>query len=271
MNEPVLVATDFSARNDRAVDRALMLGKQLGREVVLAHILDGKANDPVDTDRLDSQMRACLPPGDSTVTFAYGRGQIGEALAATADEVGAAMLVVGVARYNAIGDYILGTAVDHVLRRCSQPVLVVKRRPNAPYCAIGVATDFSGVSRTALIAAANLFPDLPIHLINAYRVPFEGWQKAEHVKDQVHAAEARVFDEFMESVPAAIAARVARHMSYGGLHKAIAKVVEEQGVDLLVLGSHGESGFRHATLGSQASELLRTSSVDTMVVSPAIR
>ena len=51
----------------------------------------------------------------------------------------------------------------------------------------------------------------------------------------------------------------------------MAWLVEEQGVDLLVLGSHGESGFRHATLGSQASELLRTSSVDTMVVSPAIR
>lgn len=267
MNEPILVATDFGARNDRAVDRALQLGKQLGRPVVVAHVLAGATRE-LDHSHLDSLMRGVLPDPDATVEFAYRTGKIGDALAGLAMEKQAAMIVLGVARFNSLGDYVLGTAVDHVLRHCAQPVLVVKQRPHRPYRLIGVATDFSGISLDALVRAAALFPDSELHLIHAYRVPFEGWQKAEHVKDQVYEAEAKVMDEFVQNIPAEVAARVTSHMSYGGLHKAITKVISEKGLDLLVLGSHGESGFRHATLGSQASELLRTSIIDTMVISP---
>lgn len=267
MNEPILVATDFGARNDRAVDRALQLGKQLGRPVVLGHVIAG-ANKDVEQDVLDTMMRTCLPDPAAQADFAYCTGKIGDALSGLADEKHAAMIVLGVARFNSIGDHVLGTAVDLVLRHCSQPVLVVKRRPHAPYRKIGVATDFSDISLDALVRAAALFPEGELHLIHAYRVPFAGWQKAEHVKDQVYEAEAKVMAEFMEKVPADVAARVSTHMSYGGLHKAITQVITDQGIDLLVLGSHGESGFRHVTLGSQATELLRTSTIDTMVISP---
>lgn len=268
MPSPILVATDFSARNDRAVDRAFLLGEQLGSEVILAHVVNVEADAAIDEAALDRQMTACLPSAQSASRFLYPRGKIGAALASAADEAQAQLIVLGVARHNALGDYFLGTAVDHVLRHCRQPVLVVKRRGRGPYRRIGVATDFSDTSLSALVRAAELFPDVPLHLIHAYRVPFEGWQKSEPVRDQVRDAEAAVFDEYMSKVPADVARRVTKHMPYGGLQKAITSVVETEQLDLLVLGSHGESGFRHAALGSQANALLLTSTLDTMVISP---
>ena len=268
MPSPILVATDFSARCDRAVDRALLLGEQLGSEVSLAHVVNVAADAEIDEAALDRQMAECLPTAATASRFVYPRGKIGAALATAADEAEAGIVVMGVARHNALGDYFLGTAADHVLRHCRQPVLVVKRRPRGPYRNIGVATDFSEPSLNALLRAAELFPDAPLHLIHAFRVPFEGWQKAEPVRDKVRDAEAAVFDEYMSKVPADVARRVTKHMPYGGLHKAITSVVEAEQLDLLVLGSHGESGFRHAALGSQANALLLTSTLDTMVISP---
>ncbi|MFC3099672.1 universal stress protein [Altererythrobacter lauratis] len=268
MNEPILVATDFGARNDRAVDRALHLGRQLGRPVVLGHVIAGAAKE-VEGHALHAMMRGCLPDPDAPVDFACSYGKVGEALARLAQERRAAVIVMGVARFHSIGDYVLGTAVDHVLRHGDAPVLVVKQRPHSPYRKIGVASDFSDISHDALLRAAALFPDAELHLIHAYRVPFAGWQKAEQVKDQVYEAEVKVLDAFLEKVPASVAARLTTHMAYGALPKAIGQVIAEKGIDLLVLGSHGESGFRHATLGSQAIELLRTSAIDTMVIKPA--
>lgn len=268
MPYPILAATDFSARADRAIDRALLLGEQLGREVILAHVVDAGPDAVINQAALDRQMADCLQSKAAIARFIYPRGKIGAALASAAEAEQADLIVIAVARHNAIGDYILGTAVDHVLRHCRQPVLVVKRRAHAPYRSIGIATDFSEPSLSALVQAAELFPDLPLHLIHAYRVPFEGWQKAEPVRDQIRDASAAVFTEFMARVPADIAARVIKHLAYGDPHTAINTVVEAEQLDLLVLGSHGESGFRHAMLGSQANALLATSTLDTMVISP---
>ncbi|MFC3096285.1 universal stress protein [Alteraurantiacibacter palmitatis] len=269
MSEPILVATDFGARNDRAVDRALQLGHQLGRPVVLGHVIAGQAKE-VEGQALHAMVRGCLPDPDAAVDFAFCHGsKVGVALAALAQDRRAAMIVMGVARFHSIGDYVLGTAVDHVLRNGDAPVLVVKQRPHSPYRKIGVASDFSDISRDALLRAAALFPEAELHLIHAYRVPFAGWQKAEQVKDQVYEAEAKVLDAFLANLPMPVTARLTTHMAYGALPKAIGQVIAEKGIDLLVLGSHGESGFRHATLGSQAIELLRTSAIDTMVIRPA--
>src|SRR3546814_13711138 len=55
------------------------------------------------------------------------RGSAPKMLATIAAERASALIVPGVARYNSIGDYFLGTAVDHIIRTAAQPVLVVRR------------------------------------------------------------------------------------------------------------------------------------------------
>src|SRR3546814_4410211 len=78
------------------------------------------------------------------------------------------LIVTGVARYNSIGDYLLGTVVDHIVRRAQAPVLVGRRRPAHPYRRIVVATDLSDCSRAALLSAARLFPGADFTLVHAF-------------------------------------------------------------------------------------------------------
>lgn len=56
------------------------------------------------------------------------------------------------------------------------------------------------------------------------------------------------------------------HVIHGSAHQAVKQVMLDAGANLVVIGSHGESGFRHATIGSMAIALLETTRVDTLMV-----
>ncbi len=47
----------------------------------------------------------------------------------------------------------------------------------------------------------------------------------------------------------------------------ILKFAEEEGVDIIVIGIHGETGVRHAILGSVAERIIRQSSVPVFIIS----
>ncbi|MDF1819632.1 MAG: universal stress protein [Immundisolibacteraceae bacterium] len=49
---------------------------------------------------------------------------------------------------------------------------------------------------------------------------------------------------------------------------AIVRTVEEQDFDLVVMGTHGHSGFRHLLLGSRAERVVRGASCPVLTVGP---
>lgn len=270
MNRPIIAATDFSARADRAVDRAIMLGKELGRDVVLLHAIEFAPGRTMDTTALDERMRAVLPETDVPIEFAYPEGSVPAAIAGYAEDNDAAMIVLGVARYNSVGDFFLGTAVDRVIRGTSKPVVVVKNRPHHAYRKVLVASDFSKPSREAIGWAAATFPEAELHLVHAYSVPFEAWNKAEYVAEEIEAEAAKRLAELAEDLPEAIGSQAHTHVVRGNLCSAVNQITDDEGIDLAVVGSQGESGFRHATIGSQASALLENARADTVLIGPRV-
>ena len=266
MGGKIVVGTDFRAEADRSIDRALKLAEEWNAEVVLVHALDPADVDPPSKGELDRRMRAVLPDGDFKVSFRYPVERVDCAIASIAKEEDAHLIVLGVARFNSMKDFMLGTAVDYVIRHSTVPVLVVKNRPTRPYDGIACATDFYPPSRKALEKAAELFPKADFQLIHAYHVPFEGWQKAGYVRKEVEKAERKAFDEFLQEIDPETRKRVTTHLVYGSPGSALRKDIRESEAELLVLGTHGESALRHATIGSTANELLRSLPVDTLVV-----
>lgn len=271
MHGPIVAATDFSARADRAVDRALMLGRELGRDVDLLHALEYAPGQKVDKRALDKKMCEILPPGTGeSIRFAYPEGSVPSAIARYAEDYDASLLVLGVARYNSIGDYFLGTAVDRIIRGTSKPVIVVKNRPHHPYSKIVVATDFSDASKKAIRWALETFPDAPIHVVHAFHVPFQAWNQAPYVAAEIEQEAKSRMADLVQELPDAATQRITTHVFQGNLTSVINSVTEEQGGDLVVVGSQGETGFRHATIGSQANAVLEHSIVDTALIGPRV-
>ncbi|MBU3991457.1 MAG: universal stress protein [Alphaproteobacteria bacterium] len=266
--KPVLVATDLSARSDRAVDRATYLAEKWGVRLIVLHALEPGSQLEAEPDRAAQAIRAVLLNPEADVDVIPAIGPAPAMIVDAAASAGCGLIVTGVARFNDIGDYFIGTAVDHVVRHANAPVLVVKQRPHGPYTSILVATDYSQCSRQALIKAARLFPDAAIHLVHAYHVPFESRLKSADVREYVTQEAQAELDAFVQDpiIPADVRARITARLGYGELQAVVANTADEVGSNLIVLGTHGLSGFVQTMIGSWAEALLQYLRHDTLMV-----
>ena len=266
--KPVLVATDLSARSDRAVDRAALLARQWGVRLLVFHALEAGSQLEDEPELAERAIRAVLPNPMDDVAIVPAIGPAPVMIAQTAEQADCGLIVTGVARLNHVGDYLTGTAVDHVVRHATVPVLVVKQRPHRSYASILVATDFSDCSRLALLTVAQLFPDAALHLVHAYHVPYDAWTPSEAVRQEVMRETQEELDAFAQdpAIPDTVQARITPHLGYGELLSVVRKTAEDVAADLVAVGTHGRSGFVHAIIGSMAEEILRSVSADTLMV-----
>jgi len=262
----VLVATDLTARSDRPLDRAALLADQIGAGVTVAHVIEGPGFDREQDAEVLRAIRASLPPALAKAAVVSDHGAAPTVLAELANSEKAAAIVTGTGRYNGLSDFFLGTAVDHLVRHAEQPVLVVKRRASGPYRSILVATDYSEGALQAFQTALQLFPDATFELVNAYSVPFETRAPSaditEAAREEAEAGMAAFVARAAPPKPDAVRTLVAK----GDAQTVIEQRVTRDAPDLVVIGSHGRSGWVQATLGSQASNLLKRLPSDILVV-----
>lgn len=271
MTGNIIATTDFEARADRAIDRAIALGRETGRGVIVFH---GRTLDPgaeEDAHAISERIKSVLPTDPGEVELATEIGPVPQKIAQLAEEQTADLIVMGVAKHTSLGDYILGTVVDDVIRRTSRPVLVVKQRPHAAYRRIAIATDFSSFSQAATDWAATFFPDAELHLLHAFHMPYQAWNNAAYVSKELERHASHEMASFVADMPEDVAKRTKTHIAKGTVAGTMQRLIISKEIDLVVLGSHGETGFRHATIGSQAHDLLTSVPVDTVIVSPKVR
>ena len=124
--ETILVATDFSARSDRALLRASLIARKTGASLVLAHAVDADQPDRlIEADRaaasdLLAEAAATLRNDDGIdadwlVTIA----DVHEGVLAAADEASADLIVIGPHR-SRLKDVFVGTTAERLVRRRSR-------------------------------------------------------------------------------------------------------------------------------------------------------
>lgn len=266
-NDPVMVATDLSARSDRPFERAFLLAEQLGTSVLVLHVVEGKKElSEEERDRLVDQIGEEFGATAANSEIIFEHGSVAPTIARVAEERRCSLVITGVARFNSPGDYILGTAVDHIVRRSPVPVLVVKRRPRNPYRRLLISTDFSSCSMNALTTAAAMFPEAAIRLIHVYHSSYDAFLAHDTTADYIRSEAEESMKAFTEALPQSVRDRLEVTVEEGHLAGILEDRIKEWKADLLVVGSHGRSGFAQATIGSQAADLLEYEPCDVMVV-----
>ena len=270
--QPVFIASDLSARNDRAVDRAIMLGRQIGQDVGFVHVRKSGAKDAQDIEKLEELARNSFPDPAADIDIHLPSGSPPETVGKLAAESDASVIVCAVARFNGLNDYFTGTAVDQIIVKGKRPVLVVKQRPHEDYCRLLVPVDFSPHSGHALKVAAELFPEAEITLLHAYHVAYEGLQKDPHLREETKRLREEALEEFLADPElAALKGRLRIELVYGDIGSALLQSAEDLDPDLIVAGTHGSGGLRRLALGSIASSMLAWVSQDVLVVPPGDR
>jgi len=281
MANPILLATDLSCRCDRALDRAVLLAREWDATLIIVHALESPmpvVDEPSWRRTLSFEQRVTRrihedlgnpPPVPLEVVLEHAEPE--RLILATAARRWCSLIVTGVARDEPLGRNRLGAVVDQLLRNSQVPVLVVRSRAKKPYRNIVVATDFSDVSRMALIIALSTFPKANVSLLHAYQVPFEGHFSDKMAVRQAEAHRARSeAAAFLEHVPEASSRDIPILCEYGEPEAVLSDMMDEDRADLAVIGSTGRGWIEELVLGSVATRILSDLPGDLMVV-PRIR
>lgn len=279
----VLMATDLSARSDRALERAVNLAGQHKARLVILNIIDedlpASVQDRV-RDATLKEIQSSLDRVDGAKALELAidaiAGKDYQDILDHADKIAADLIVMGIHRNEAGTKPIAGTTMERVIRKGQKPVLVVPSRTEGPYEKVAIAVDFSAFSRIAIRQALSLAPDAEFNAIHSYHVPFSGFQRGRETRiayqDEHERNLTQMIEEEMETLIGSATTSAPPDIPFhkivkqGETQSVIRSEVERLQPDLLVLGTHGRVGLTHALLGSIAESFLNNPPCDVLVV-----
>lgn len=266
----ILLATDLSARCDRALDRAAQLAGEWSAELVALNVLNPAASPDralawasgASDEQLLHFVRQELSRDLSglNIRFTLQAVRNGDAASIIRDmaiSTHSGLVVTGVARNEIMGRFLLGSTVERLARTLPQPLLVVRNRVRAPYQRIVVATDFSESSRHTLQAAVRLFPGRELIVYHAYEIPLPGL-----ANNLPHSRIA----SFLDASGLASDVKMYPVIERGTVEIELTQYVRQHDIDLVAMGAHGSSGIMSILLGTTAGKLLNWLPCDTLLV-----
>ena len=145
----------------------------------------------------------------------------------------------------------LGRNVERVVRSLHKPILTVTEGFKEPQ-RVMIAFDGSTVTRRGveMVAGSPLFRGLPITLLMSGKESQDAPKQLDWAKTTL---EASGFNVTASLIP-------------GDAESIIAKTVKEQSIDMLIMGAFGHSPLRTLMFGSKTADLLRSSTVPTLLL-----
>lgn len=274
----LLVATDLSARSDRALQRAMMLAEEHNADLEIVHVVDetlpelmSERQEAEANAAIEAQLAALPRAKAKHLALRVVKGQDCLDILRLAEEADADLIILGIHRH-ATREMFRGTTAERVVRIGFTPVLVVKEPVVGPYRRILVPADLSVHSREATALACRLAPKGAIYLVHATHAPFKAFLGRHTVRDIVlHEQEkfASMLNTDIEELRRQLgdaAPRFETVVKEGEVRQVIRQEVGRIKPDLLAIGTHGRTGFGYAVLGSVTEDLLADAPVDVLAV-----
>ncbi|MEZ5462633.1 universal stress protein [Dokdonella sp.] len=279
----VLAALDVSSYSASVAEMAAWAAARLGAPLEFVHAIDRSTAAPGkqnlsgnlalgDREDLLAELTA-LDESRSRVAQESGRRLLSQALALAAQSHG--IKAESRLRHGALVDTLLefesevrlfvigkrgehadfakghlGSNLERVVRAVHRPVLVAARSFSAPQRFL-IAFDNSATTRRCIemVCASPLLRDLPCNLLMVGESSSEP-EGLEWAREQLSDA----------------GFHVDVHVVSGPADAAIAKHVQEQPIDLIVMGAYGHSRIRSMILGSTTTEVLRSCLVPVLLL-----
>ena len=289
----VLIGTSLTEASDQVVRAGLKVARAAKARVVLAHacsphiVYGGAPYVPELPEVVDTQKESLrrkmegqahllgIRPEERAGTF-LEIGPAHQMLVETARKTRADLIVVGAAEEPILAK-LIGSTADRVIRKATCPVLVVRRELTMPPARVLMPVDLSILSAEALregleilglltaergnginLEALYVISDLDRHLFAPEEAPERAEMKVREDLERFLARHAA--DSAFEVVP---------RMVSGYVEDEILLRIRTWQPDLVVLGTHGRSGFERFLLGSVATRTVHNGDANVLIVPPA--
>lgn len=287
----ILVATDFSAGAERAFEIALAIAGPTKAEVHVVHALEiplpmfepyAVAMPPelIGAARKTAQDKLAAAAERIRARGLGGTTHLGEAPASMcvserAKAIGADLVVVGTHGHTGFKRFLLGSVAERTVKESPVSVLTVKGEGHAEAPkTIVVGVDFSKHSEQAVALAADWARAFGarLHLVHGLelRLPFVTPYEVSVPDALIDAAYAEGRKRLDALAATLTGADVRTELASAPAHAALDGAAERLRADLIVTGSRGLGGIKHAVLGSVAERTLRHAPCSVLTVKSAI-
>ena len=292
MPDHIVVPVDGSEEAERAARFGLELARLFDATVDVVHVVERNAlrltSTAAETEQLRARGQAILAAVEELaagagrpVETALRDGKPAAQIGAFAAERDADLLVVGRQGTTGLGRRLLGGTTEQLLHRGDVPVFVVPGDTTvsvAECTRLLVPTDGSENAEAAVRYALPFAGQAAgFHVLNLVDLQAAGGvfdaaggleeEFVDRLETRGRDAVERVADEIRDATPSlAVETAVVRTRGFEGVAAGIGEYVADNGIDLVVMGSHGRSNLRRQLLGSVASSVLRTVEVPVLVV-----
>lgn len=273
----ILIATDFSARADRAIRRSALLARQFDCDLIIAHVVDDdRAPSLVEVERrealtlLDKIAQGLRAFDGLRCEARLALGEPFDQIARLAQDEAADLLVIGPYRSDRLKNVFVGATAERIIRASRRPVLMANGPPTGPYERILMATDFTEASVHAGETARTLglLEGAQLSVVHAYAAarPSLRVRSPAPMDDypETHAALARL-KAFTADVGVEAADEIAELITATAA-EALRGVAGRVRAELVVIGASRRPPLAQAWLSSVGQDLLRFAETDILVV-----
>ena len=280
----LLCATDLLPKTGAAIERAAQLAEQIDAELSVLHVTQS-VEDARRIARGLQRPRA-LPLRFRTTSPLWTRGRavpevlvrtgnVSKVLPHMAEQLNAALIVLGPQRKRGMLGTLSATIAQQVLDASGCPVLTVHHRPAGRYRNILLAVDGSKGSMAAIRVAESwlLEADSRASIVVSHAPSYEGVLSHANTRTDSSETYSTSWRADTRATLEALLKRVSADSQYDILIEedqrpaaAILRVAERLRPDLLVMGTRGRRRWRRALFGSVARQVLRTVHCDVLLV-----
>ena len=277
----IIVPTDFTENSELAARTAVALAAPDAATIHLLHVIrlpilhttyDLNVPESIwealrrDTDQQMEDLRLRLSKmGASDVRELVGESlQPAEAIAKAASDYDADLVVMETHGEQALRHAMLGSVAERTIRTCPIPVLAVKGFgvQRTPVQKILFATDFSPDSQHALTLMCSFAERFGVHVdvLHVVDTAPAYLRITSPEVDHYEKETQRMAGEHLDAVGRQLEGHgftVETHLRSGSTVDAIVDEAERRSSKLIVMGTHGHTGFAHTALGSVAERTLR--------------
>jgi nucleotide-binding universal stress UspA family protein len=293
--ETVLIGTSLNPASDEVVRTGLKVARAAGARVVLAHAYSmqpayegvpfasaASMGETMEAGRqalrrlMTSQADRVGLKAEELAGMLLEPGPAHQMIMEAARRKGVDLIVVG-ATETPLLSKLFGSTADRVVRKAACPVLVVRREMPMPPTRVLLPVDLSFLSAEALreglnvVAALSRDASASLPEVEALYVVTELDRRLFATEEAPARAEEHSREEmrlFLDRHAADSPLRVAPRIATGYVEDEILLRVREWEPALVVIGTHGRSGFERFLLGSVAARVIRDGGVNVLVVPP---
>ncbi|WP_251331349.1 universal stress protein [Haloplanus pelagicus] len=262
MYDTILVPTDGSDVTDVAATQAVVLAERFGADVHTLYVReeeDDVAGENATTAVAERVRAAGL---DATTAVLDAEEAVHRAILGYAADHDADCIAMGTHGRTGLGQHLLGSVAERTLRKSPVPVVTVREETVVDdFDAVLVPTDGSDCAETAAahaveLAAATGATLHVVHVVDRGVLPSDGSGTLLEALERVGQ---RALESVIDRADAAGVSSVQASILSGSPYRAIVAYAEDEGIDLIAMGTHGRTGFDRYLLGSVTERVVRLS------------